>query len=112
MAARPNANAPWWADIGDEAVTIRDKDGSSVWIAPRAEDVNEADRQAALAQLTAMAPELFISVAALVRCMTLSNVELENSESVSGEEWDDALEDAQALLDLLTESGVFMEEAA
>jgi len=100
---KPQTNAPWWADIGDEAVTIRDKDGNAVWIAPRAEDVNEADRQAALAQLTAMAPELFINLSALVSVMR---------RSCNDDERESALEDAVGTLNLLTESGVFVEVAA
>ena len=107
----PVTNHPWWADPCDEFAVIRDKDGKAVCMIPRADDVNERLAQDAVAELIALAPELFCrlhELASMVhRCDPEYVHRLEVPHCTDGE-WDVALDDAQALLDLLAESGVTM----
>ena len=108
----PATNHPWWADVGDDAIVIRDKDGAAVCEMQRPDDINARTEQDAVAELVALAPELFArlhELARMVHCCDPEYVmQLEVPHSTDAD-WDVALEDAQALLDLLAEAGVTME---
>lgn len=106
---------PWWADIGDEAIVIRDCDGKAICVMPRADGLQERHDQEAIAQLIAVSPELFADQHVLIDVMIRSDVErFPDTELIecSEEEWDGALEEAQALLDLLAEDGMTLGESA
>lgn len=108
----PATNHPWWADGGDDVIVIRDRDGDSVFAMKRPDDANERINQEALAELIALAPELFVRLSELVhmvhRCDPAFVSQFDVPQSTDAD-WDVALEDAQALLDLLAESGVTMD---
>lgn len=108
MAAQ--TNAPWWADKSDEVTIIRGPEGDSICAMKRNTGDRLPEEQDANASLIALAPELFRSVCDLVSAMRKSDVEAAPGESCPSDLWDDALEDAQALLDLLAEEGVFLDE--
>ena len=111
----PSTNHPWWSDIGDDAIVIRDKDGDAVCAMPRKNDLQASQDQESTAELLAMAPELFVSLHALLDVMRRSDIELAQSlefPACTGEEFDVALDDAQALVDLLAEAGVTLGASA
>jgi hypothetical protein len=106
---------PWWADIGDEAIVIRDRDGKAICVMPRADGLQERADQEAHAQLLAVAPELFVGQHLLIDVMVRSDAENFPSPDLaecSSDEWDAALEESAALLGLLADEGItFGEEA-
>lgn len=110
----PNNPAPWWVDGGDEVIFIRDREGFAVCAMPRKDDVNERDEQDALAELIAMAPELFAQLHALTAMIRRCDAELIRvpEDFPNDYEYDAELDNAQALLDLLAESGCVLGERA
>lgn len=104
---------PWYADIREEVIVIRDRDGKWICSLPQAVDQERGDQEAT-AQLLAMAPELFANLHALVDVMRRSDAEQVPfaGARTTDDEWDDALEDAQALLDVLADDGVTLGDAA
>lgn len=106
---------PWWADIGDEAIVIRDCDGKAICAMPRADDLQERDNQEAIAQLLAMAPEAFANLYALLDVMRRSDPELTEGTALSpcsDEDWLMALAEGQALIELLAEDGMTLGEVS
>lgn len=106
---------PWWADVGDDAIVIRDRDGKVICVMPRADDVQERADQEAHAQLLAVAPELFVGQHLLIDVMVRSDAEnFPNPElaECDSDERGAALEEAAALLSLLADEGITLGEAA
>lgn len=104
-------NSPWWADKGDEVTVIRGSDGDSICAMRRNSGDRLQEEQDANAALIAMAPEMFRSLHDLMRVMRKSDAEGAEGGCCS-DEWDGALEDAEALIDLLTEEGVVIDDKA
>lgn len=107
-------NTPWHAALGDEYTAVRDIDGKVVCGMRRPDELQARDDHDAIAELLAMAPELFASLHALLDVMNRSDVELApalETPCCTDEEWDDARDEAQALLDLLAEAGLTLGEA-
>lgn len=106
-----NVNAPWWVDCSDrqrrELLVVRDLDGGPVCAVMRPRTDNASDDQEALANLIALAPELYAQLAALVDMVRRCDAEMVGFPEAycSDDEYDAALDDAQALLDLLDEAG-------
>ncbi len=99
---------PWAADRPGHGLTaIRDKDGDVVCLIPHK---NSEEEVAGNAALVSLAPELFRSVHDLLMVMRKSDAEI--GGTCSGEEWDNAVDDAEALLEMLAEDGVTIAEAA
>lgn len=103
-------NAPWWADIGDDVIVVRGSDGDSICALKRNTGDRLPEEQDANANLLAMAPEMFRSMNQLISLMRKSDAEFADC-GVNSEEWDAALEDAEALVDLLSEAGITYEFA-
>lgn len=101
------SNAPWWADAisTDDIVLIRDANGEAVAGLMKMTDLRSPEEQEANAELITLAPEMFASLNALIRVMRKSDAE-NSDQACDSEEWDAALEDAEALIDLLSEAGV------
>lgn len=102
-------NPPWWIDADDEVIIIRGTDGDSICAMRRNTGDRLPEEQDANAALISLAPELFRAVSDLMRVMRASDIEQSVSEGVTGDELDEAIEEAQALIDLLAESGVELE---
>lgn len=102
-------NPPWYKDGNDEIIVIRGSDGDSICAMRRATGDRLPEEQDANAALIYLAPELFRAVCDLVSVMRRTDVETAPSETVDSEEWDAALDDAQALIDLLSDEGVLID---
>lgn len=110
----PLLNAPWWADPSDEVIVIRDSHGDAVCVMRRPDDLQARDDQDAIAELLAMAPELAANLHALLDVLRRSDAELAqalDTPCCTEDEWCDARDEAQALLDLLAESGLPLGDA-
>lgn len=68
------------------------------------------DESTANAELIALAPELFRSICELVAVMRASDVEANPGKTCDSDAWDTALDDAQALIDLLAEDDASLVE--
>jgi len=107
----PNVKTPWWVDCHDrqqrELLVVRDLDGWPVCAVARPRTDNASDEQEALANLIALAPELYAQLATLVDMVRRCDAELTRFPEAycSDDEYDAALDDAQALLDLLADAG-------
>ncbi len=100
--------APWRVDAGSDVVVIRDREGLAVCGMPLAFDVKASGEQAALAELLALAPELYVTLHQMTDMVRRMNAEycmsLEQGQPTD-DECDAVLDDAQMLLDLLAEAG-------
>lgn len=104
-----HTKAPWIVGVWGEGHIVLDADGAPVCAMPG--NLNRsAEEAAANAELVALAPELFRSVCELVAVMRASDVEVNPGKSCDSDAWDAALDDAQALLDLLAEDDVSLLE--
>lgn len=101
---------PWMAVDLDGGRLVVDTDGAPICALPTIK--RSAEEVAANAELIALAPELFRAVCELVAVMRASDVESEPFQSLDSDTWDAALDEAQALIDLLADEGVTPEEAA
>lgn len=101
---------PWFKDGDKEIIIIRGSDGDSIAAMRRATGDRLPEEQDANAALMYLAPELFRAVVDLVSVMRRTDVETPHADTCSGEEWDRALDDAQALIDLLADEGVQIED--
>lgn len=98
-----HTQGPWMAVTMDGGRVVLDTDGAPVCALPD-NLKRSAEEMAANAELIALAPELFRSVGELVAMMRASDVEKVGCGiTCDSDDWDAALEEAQALLDLLAE---------
>lgn len=104
-------NPPWFKDGDEEIIIIRGSDGDSICAMRRETGDRLPGEQDANAALMYLAPELFRAVVDLVAVMRKADAEAAPYRGcVSSEEWDSALDDAQALIDLLADEGVKIED--
>lgn len=98
---------PWYKDSNDETIIIRGSDGDSICAMRRATGDRLPAEQDANATLMYLAPELFRAVVDLVSVMRKSDVEVCGiGEVCDSEKWDRAIDDAEALIELLADEGV------
>lgn len=101
---------PWFKDVHDEVIIIRGSDGDSICAMRRATGDRLPEEQDSNAVLLYLAPELFRAVVDLVSVMRRCDGEIPHDRRCTDEEWCSALEDATALIDLLAEEGVKIED--
>lgn len=99
-----HTKAPWMAVAMEDGHVVVGPDGYAVCGLPHI--ARTTDEATANAELIALAPELFRSVCELVAVMRASDVEANPGKSCASDAWDAALDDAQALLDLLAEADI------
>lgn len=98
---------PWYMDgDDDEIIIIRGSDGDSICAMRRATGDRLPNEQDANAALMYLAPELFRAVVDLVDVMSRSDIDTSSELICSEDDLDRALDDAQALIDLLADEGV------
>lgn len=96
-----HTKAPWMAVTMEDDYVVVGLDGYAICGLPHI--ARTTDETKANAELIALAPELFRSVCELVAVMRASDVEANPGKSCDSDAWDAALDDAQALIDLLAE---------
>jgi len=106
-----NYPLPWYVDPGRVSHTVRDSDGAPIVCLPPFEWDRSVpmEVQNKAAQLIALVPEILHNWLQLLDIMRRTDREFTNSLDVplaTDEEWDAALDDAQALFDLLGDEGV------
>ena len=103
-------NGPWWADATADVIVVRDSTGDSICGLNKVTGDRLPGEQEANAALISMAPELFRAVCELVDVMRSSDVEAKPPRTCDSDDWDHALDEAEALIELLNEEGVSLDD--